>query len=71
MRLQDRILSLPKRTPGQHDVVVRASLMASEADELMGEMAATLAGLDPDQLTQDQQDNLIRVLGKYNAYKER
>lgn len=77
MSLHDRIISLEPR--GQtssaskihfNDARLRAAQIAKEADELMAEMANTLCGLDPDQLTLDQQDNLSRVLVKYNDYKE-
>ena len=42
MSLEDRILALPKRTPGQHDTVLKAATLAAEADELMREMAECL-----------------------------
>lgn len=42
MSLEDRILALPKRTPGQHDTVVKAATLAAEADELIAELVDAL-----------------------------
>ena len=74
--LSDRILSLPKRTPGQHDVVVRAANLAKEADELMEDMQAALMmyvkaghGMSTDPVKQG--DARQAALYALDKYKER
>lgn len=67
MTLHDRIMTLPKRTPGQLDTVKSAARMAQEADELMAEMAKEL------EISCECKygDCIIcDVLQKYKTYKE-
>jgi len=75
MTLHDRILGQsPEPCEGDYydgfaHASRQASKLAAEADELMREMVNTLAGLDPEQLSPCQQDNVCLVLEKYNSWK--
>lgn len=72
MSLENRIKNISVAcNPSGESMRHKAATLAADADELMWEMAKTLCGIDPDQLTLDQQDNLTRSLVKYNNWKEK